>query len=509
MRAHPYMYDDDDDDDDALLTSNSSGTGASAGADGNASAAIDYENQYTLSQQKTITYIPLSTSILSIIGSFTIFYMILYHKHKLRKLKHRLILFISVIDIACSVWTGLWALPAPEGEPSVYGACGNRQTCAVQGFFHQWSISVPMYTVALIFYYYEEVVHKKTDNEIANKYELWMHFVCAVYPLLTAVVALFIDGGLYNFDSMGCWIAPYPRGCKHIQDLTCTRGNLAYLFQWLFAGIEEAAAVILVVYCLWFLNKEVRTAEKSRKRRRHSFQRRRGRSSIKMDSSSLVETSWNTLYQAFAYAAVLVVTRSWSFIIIIIDQSGVANPFWIMLLQQFFPPLQGFWNAIIYIHPYYKNVRLQNTEASWYWCVKEAILHAPDATDTQEKYHHHHDDLLEVKWHGRPHHHEQDLKKITSITGILRDRSTININSSFDETSVGMVAAEKQQTKKKKCVTFEGIEDKDNSNDSKEPHELKVGFLSNHIDDDSVQLSDSSLVVDDEEIHSFSVSPAP
>ena len=434
------------------------------------------EEEYYLSygQQVTISILPMISGILSMIGSLLIVYMILSDRKekKLSKVKHRLLLCMSIIDmIPHSIWFVLWSIPIPtsENEIGVVFNYGNRASCTAQGFFIQLGIAVPCYNASLCIYYYLVVCCKKSNADIATTwyYEPLMHIISIGYPLLTAIVSLFIQGGLYNYDGLGCWIAPYPRECKHNEDIECIRGQNAYAFQWLFAGIEEGSAAFIIIITMYLVYRHVKSVESTMIGRYGVVKRtpsssksvvssslslsklKRSRSS----SSSLVEHhpehsersidgaaaggfdasssnlslgsnscrtidnndttsspmrtrsprrvvrkrtsssnnnqannnnkkqthSQKALHQALQYVAAVVGTRLWSFVVVIIDEIGGQNPFWVLVLQQFFFPFQGFWNAIIYITPYYEMVRdvYPSKDKSFWFCLRMSILNPP------------------------------------------------------------------------------------------------------------------------------------
>jgi hypothetical protein len=100
----------------------------------------EFTAHYTLQQQKVLTFLPILPGILSLVGSFSVIYVILKDRRKnLKMVYQRLMLGMSVMDVIASggltIMNG-WAIPVgtesfsawrywtatPQGTSEFYGA---------------------------------------------------------------------------------------------------------------------------------------------------------------------------------------------------------------------------------------------------------------------------------------------------------------------------------------------------------------------------------------------------
>ena len=111
-----------------------------------------------LAQQKAVAIAPKFTAFASLVGSFTIAFLILFRRDKKPKTTyHRLVLGMAFTDMSASAAWFFTTWPIPKGTPGVYGAVGNQQTCSAQAFFAQFSLSTVMYNASLAVYYVQVI----------------------------------------------------------------------------------------------------------------------------------------------------------------------------------------------------------------------------------------------------------------------------------------------------------------------------------------------------------------
>ena len=272
-------------------------------------------NYYPLWQQMLMTIATSIAGLLSLIGSSCIVWHILLHGWKMKKnkpkeetaaataaainnsihnsndihVRYRLLLWLSIGDMLNSIMYIVWSLPIPRDTPNIWGAIGNKQTCDVQGFFAQFTGLTPsIYNGALCHYFYVTLVteggsgggrrrtsfynNTNTSNNTTTfeqKYERYWHIVAWGYPIITAWIALYLD--VYSFTSFGCYMAPSPYGCERLHpDVSCERGQNAYIFGWVLAGIPLLTMLGVVAYFMYNIYKHVRDV--TLKSERHVFQ---------------------------------------------------------------------------------------------------------------------------------------------------------------------------------------------------------------------------------------------
>jgi hypothetical protein len=167
---------------------------------------------------------------------------------------HRLLLGISFLDILFSFGSlgGSFAVPASTGV--VFGH-GTTATCSAQGFFLQMGAALPLYTACLNTFFMLKIRYNVSDAVVRRRYEPWFHGIPMVFAISTATLGVMLKiFNPINIPEMGCWVAPYPKGC--IVSGECTRGykiaEWLDLYAWLFAygGFFVAFLVVLVTSIL-------------------------------------------------------------------------------------------------------------------------------------------------------------------------------------------------------------------------------------------------------------------
>jgi hypothetical protein len=125
-----------------------------------------------------------------------------------------------IVDAAWGAY-GRAAVPA-DTDPEAYGARGTTATCTAQGFFNQIALTIWMYYSALSVYSYVAVTNQFNTRNYKHV-EVWIHVAVHVYPLVTALYVLSIEG--FNFGgNLGCYVSSIPLGCTNDPNIECERG---------------------------------------------------------------------------------------------------------------------------------------------------------------------------------------------------------------------------------------------------------------------------------------------
>jgi hypothetical protein len=375
------------------------------------------ESDFTLAQQVAITLVPAFSGTLSILGSSIIIWLLLQeNRRRLKSVKYRFLLAICLSDIAYTLWLVPFALPIPKDTPGVWGAMGNKASCSAQGFFIQCGIIGSFYSCALSMYYYKSLCFSMRDDEIAKRYEKWIHIVAVVWPLGTATAALQQD--LYSYTGVGCWIAPYPLRCHKRDGIDCIRGENAYLYAWLYMGIPFTFLWLYIIYSMWMIylkvkevsrraeqwligrvdpsivsnSTRVEVTELSRQSSVRDFSdgSAHNRSSNvavvshrgggisgndTRDTSRYAERTKEAATQAFLYVIAFFITRMWGFIVVLIEELGGTCPFYLLLIENFFLSMQGFSNVFIFLRPRIKSIQKRSPEISYFTAAYHSVFH--------------------------------------------------------------------------------------------------------------------------------------
>jgi hypothetical protein len=370
------------------------------------------ESDYTLPQQVANTLVPAFSGTLSILGSTCIIWMLLgQNLKKLKSVKYRFLFALCWCDIIYSLVFVFWSLPIPKGTPGVWGAIGNYTSCNVQGFLLQFGNIGSFYNTALSLYFYKSLCHSMNDEQIAKRYEKWIHLGSFVWPLGTAIAAWQQD--LYSFSGIGCWMAPEPLRCHRREDVECIRGEDAYIYAWVYTGVPLLVLCGYITYSMGMIYLKVREvsrlAEKwslemvgasfvSGSSGMQSSERNINDESLSTPSQTVeassrrVSISGNdnqarsryavrtkeAAWQAFLYVFAYCITHMWSFVVVLIEQCGGTAPFYVILIENFFWPLQGFANVFIFLRPRINSIQKGSPEMYYFTAAYHSVFHYDD-----------------------------------------------------------------------------------------------------------------------------------
>jgi hypothetical protein len=364
------------------------------------------ESDYTLAQQVAITLAPAFSGTLSLLGSSCVIWMLLAeNRKKLKSVKYRFLFALCLCDVVNSLCFMFFSLPIPKGTPGVWGAMGNYASCNAQGFFLQFGIIGSFYNGALSLYFYKSLCASMKDEQIAKKYEKWIHFGCLVWPLGTAIAAWQQD--LYSFSGIGCWIAPEPLRCHRRDDIDCIRSEDAYIYVWVYTGIPLILLCLYIVYTMGLIYMKVkevsRKAEKwsmgtvgasivsnvqspDRNINDESLQTRTQTSEVTSQRFSIsgsdnrgksryAKRTQEAAWQAFLYVIAYVVTHMWAFVVVNIELGGGTTPSFLIIIQNFFWPLQGFANVFIFLRPRIQAIQKSSPEMHYFTAAYHSVFH--------------------------------------------------------------------------------------------------------------------------------------
>lgn len=265
---------------------------------------------------------------------------------------------MSSLSLSLSTW------PIPRGTEHAFGAIGNTQTCTAQGFFNQLLLGGPLYNLMLAIYYLLIGKYNLTEEEIARRYEKYMHVTAILTTLGFAIAGLPLT--LYNNANLWCWIASYPEESESLSgenhDITCERGHGSWLYRWLFFYaplwfIIAAITIIMIMLTISIRTEEKRFIEMQRQDRSiSSVGNRRGiptGSNASKDprvEAFNLERSRKMFFQALFYVSAFYATWWAPTLNRFIPMITGKSYFFFMLATTIFAPLQGFLNFLVYRH---------------------------------------------------------------------------------------------------------------------------------------------------------------
>lgn len=369
-------------------------------------------------QEIALSLLPIPSSILSIIGSSTIIYLVLFNNNMRSKNNNhrrsnssnssssssstyrRILLGMSICDLIISTAWACSGFLMPSDSSQRVWAFGNDATCTALGFLTQFGFSGFLYYGALSYYYVLTIRWGMRDARFSKCLEPIMHVICIGYPLATAFFGVGLGIFYENELGIGCWINNYPDNCGSGPNETgepCMSSTIA----WLIGG-----TVILFILASLLVNNIViyvhvrRTITRSRRRHftstvvcsaaaeRRTSTAAAGRGTRishaaqqQADDDSQMRRIRAVAAQCFLYVAAFVVSYSWGVVVRILEGMGYdakdeASIYALLVGQAVFGPLPGWFNLMIYLRPRYLRIRndFGEQQVSRWWAVKRALL---------------------------------------------------------------------------------------------------------------------------------------
>ncbi|KAL3933930.1 MAG: hypothetical protein SGBAC_010188 [Bacillariaceae sp.] len=337
---------------------NRGGGGVSGGGDVNVSSSSSTpsqketlpteEEEYEFTTfQKAFVLIPKASGFLSMAGSMSIILHILRSKKRRKLVYHRLLLGMSMSDLISSFFLFLSSWLVPKGT-KMYLASGTMTTCTVHGMLSQAaSITTPSYNAALSIYYLL-VVFWELPEKTVHGWEFFLHAWPITLGLGTGIAGLPLE--LYNPAGFHCWISGLPSGCDTKDDVECQRGNLSWVFRWAFFYAWIWFYFVVIAVCIGLVYYKV--LQQERKNDRYNI------------SGQVVDRyrSRRVANQAFFYVGAYYLTFLFGTISRSMQVEGTPVPEAIWICFVVFYPLQGFFNALIYMMP---RLRKRRQQSGW------------------------------------------------------------------------------------------------------------------------------------------------
>lgn len=323
-------------------------------------------------QEIGLYVLTMISATISIVGSSTIVYKVVKNLHTALPYD-RFLLGLSSCDIVASLTFFVAPFMLPKATSQRVWASGNEGTCTALGFLTQFSYSAFVYNGMLSFYYLLTVRYGVKRQTLAKKYEPWMHISVVGFFLATASIGAAI--GLYNEIDLGpgCWIRDYPRGCYEVGGCT------GHYFGWVFTGLPTLFTLFSVIVnnlVIYFHVKRIFGAsDNSNAPGAAVFQRR--------TSMRHKEQIRDVARQGLLYVGSFFLCYSCQFVLRVLESSPFpadekeGQVYWLLLLDAFLRPLQGFVNLLVYTRPNYVKLREAFPEMSKKWALRKAFT-SPD-----------------------------------------------------------------------------------------------------------------------------------
>lgn len=123
----------------------------------------------------------------------------------------------------------------------------------------------PLYNLMLAIYYLLLGKHHMSEQEIATRYEPYMHATAITLSVGLAIAGLPLT--LYNSANLWCWISAYPQEAEsfsghHDGHADYMRGNESWLYRWLFFYVPLWFVIVAVTAIMAVLTVAVKEEER-------------------------------------------------------------------------------------------------------------------------------------------------------------------------------------------------------------------------------------------------------
>jgi hypothetical protein len=221
-------------------------------------------------------------------------------------------------------------------------------------------IGTMLYSGYLALYFMLLIKFEWREATIARYIEPLGHFISILFPLLLSSVAVAKDY-INPMDILPgfCWIWHYPPNCHHDEEVECLRGGNLSLYL-----IGPMSIFLLVIIFIAMLIMVLKVRQTELRMRRYAGGR-----------NSQLEMTKETGKQALFYIGAFFLTF---FPIIMLqmlyDHRYRGYYFWFAVLVKFFTPLQGFFNAFIYLRKRFRELTEPGGSLSFLRTIIEAPL---------------------------------------------------------------------------------------------------------------------------------------
>ena len=306
---------------------------------------------------------PRFTGGTSAISSSIIIFIISRSESKLRTVYHRIMFGMSVADIMLSVATGLSTLPMPKElsfkhEPYDGTRLGNTQTCEAQAFFYVFGLNVMFSYNAMLFVYNTcAITFQMREQHIVKFVEPFLHLIPLGMGLGIAIPPLVNE--LYNPTTWDAWCSISAGTAEVYTEQVLRLRNLKNMDSMVIILVVTFFSIILIcsILILWRVIRVERELLGPKIKRRGELLM----SNNQEKANKSLQNSKVIAKQALAYLLSFMITAGVLFIRGLIDE-----PNWMIFLSFALMPLQGFFNALIFIsHKVYNYRRVYSDVSRW------------------------------------------------------------------------------------------------------------------------------------------------
>lgn len=290
--------------------------------------------------------------LLSILCSVFVIQSIARHPVVRKEVSSRIMMALSVCDILYSFFgsfLGPW--PAPKGM--AYGSVGNLQLCAAAGVLSSTGFYCSTYYTASLAICYLLMIRYSWNERKLKRAQFFLLLVPLLLYLPFLILSLAWEGESFN-GTQCSQQSVYPTGCDDATGIPCIRGGkfsetIYKEGKWYEGGLlylvfPSLICIPIVIVCMTLMFWTVYRQERANDSYRH-------RGSITAAQSRMY--SRQVAVQGILYVfAFLAVELPWV-VGVFLWGRAFRDPRPASIAQASLVPLQGFWNALVYLRPRY------------------------------------------------------------------------------------------------------------------------------------------------------------
>jgi len=335
---------------------------------------------------RAAAYIPRVSGTASVLSSILIMYLILSSRTKLNSTYHRIMFLMSLCDAAASVAMAFTTIPMPSDVQSVYdfetASYGNTTTCEIQGFVYQFGTILVIFLNLMLHFYYLCMIRFNVRKAIFAKcFEPILLLASVFASLVSPYLNLKYDRINPVVYEPFCSSGPYPWTCTVFEEETCIRGGDVpdtpnSIMKWYLLSIVGIGLVIIVTFLILILLKVGKNA-----RAQDSQASAISSSEITEEGSDesgiTPQREKDIQWQALMYVCAFILTYLFTIVSFPLEDNDLVHA-----LKLVFQPMQGLFNAIIFVFDRVQNVRRLDPNLTFWGSVKIIILapnQAPEA----------------------------------------------------------------------------------------------------------------------------------
>ena len=323
-------------------------------------------------QVRTVSYVSTASGALSLLGSAMIIYILMKSKKRLSTCYYRLVFGMSFTDILSSSIFTLCLVPRRSDL-----------ACTIQGMiFHLGVTTTPMYNASLCIYFVASIVFGKQEEWIKKRLEPFLHCVPIIWNTFASIF-LMITGSINDVGPI-CWVGSKPLDCVEDPNIECERGIKAAQYRYIFVGYQtfinfSIITVSMITLCLKVTKREKRMSGRFPVGRLddvivsfesmngNNINARQGNVTLKIYKKTPRNSAsqQKVVKQAGVYVSAYFFPFFFPSVHYFYKSFAGRRSFALWITMSVFMPLQGFFNAIVFIRPRFISLREKNPEISF------------------------------------------------------------------------------------------------------------------------------------------------